>query len=110
MALLPALLATGIVGSAAVGAVAYLDDARRDGSGRLRRALAPAVACLGGFLVPYAVSEQLRWLYFEVLKPQPIAASPREWLAVNLVAGASFAGAFVALVFARRRATTPTGG
>jgi len=105
MSLLEALLAGGLVGGAAVAAVAYLDGARRNvpTRGRLRRALALGGAAIAGFLVPSAASEQLRWLYFEILKPRPVAATPREWLTVNLVTGAAFAGAFVALALVRRR-------
>jgi len=89
MALLEILLGTGLVVGAVVAGLVYLDCVQRGLPAPTR--LAWAFACGGGsfagFLVPHVFSRELQHLYFQVLKPRPIAVTPREWLWVTLATG-----------------------
>ncbi|WP_338726782.1 hypothetical protein [Haladaptatus sp. DJG-WS-42] len=64
-------------------------------NGRLLRAGSVGALSVTGFLVPYVFSTQLQYLYFQILKPRPIAVSPYEWVAVNLTTGLLLAVLFV---------------
>jgi hypothetical protein len=96
------LLGAGLAAGAVASSLVYLDWARR-GMPQASR-LVPALACGGGsfcgFLLPYVFSRELQYLYFQVLKPQPIAVSPREWLSVGLTAGLVIGIVLVSVYFA----------
>ena len=102
VSLLETLLGVGLVTGVLVTGVVYLDSLRRGVSlpARLRRALACGGGSFGGFLVPHVFSQQLQHLYFQVLKSQPIAGSPREWRSVSLTTGLLIAIGLVGLYFA----------
>lgn len=102
MTLLETLLGVGLVTGVLVTGIVYLDSLRRGMSlsTRLRRALACGGGSFGGFLIPHVFSQQLQHLYFQVLKPRPIAGSPREWWSVSLTTGLLIAVGLVALYFA----------
>lgn len=89
MTLLEILLGTGLIVGVGVASLVYLDCLRRGMhlSSRLVRALACGGGAFSSFLIPHIFSEEIRHLYFQVLKPRPIVIHPREWLLVNLTAG-----------------------
>jgi hypothetical protein len=89
VALLEILLGTGLVTGVVVAGPADPDCARRGtpSRGRLVRALGCGGGSFVGFFAPDAFSGQLQRLYFQVLKPRPVAARPREWRDVSLATG-----------------------
>lgn len=89
MTLFEILLGAGLAAGMAVTGLVYLDCMRRglSTSRRLVWALACGGGSLAGFLVPYAFSQNLSYLYFQVLKRRPITVHPREWMAVALTVG-----------------------
>lgn len=105
MTLLEILFGTGFVVGVAVAVLVYLHCVRRGVSltSRLVRALICGGCSFGSFLVPYVFEQELRYLYFQVLKPRPIAVHPREWLLVNLIVGLVTGGVLMALYFAGSR-------
>lgn len=105
MTFLEILLGVGLVAGAIVSALVYLDCVRRGmpPASRLVRALVCGGGSFGGFLLPYVFSRELQYLYFQVLKPQPIAVSPREWLSVSLTTGFVIGIVFVSVYFAGSR-------
>lgn len=105
MTLLEILLGTGLVAGVVVAGFVYLDSMRREIP--LTSCLVRALACGGGsfgsFLVPYVFSQELQYVYFQVLKPRPIAVHPREWLTVSLMTGLGIGVVLVGLYFAWSR-------
>lgn len=86
----------------------YVDTSRRGVSGlrRLLLAVGLGISCLGSFLVPYAYEEQLRYTYFQLIKPRPIAVSPYEWMTVSIVTGLLISVIAVGFYFVGTRYTT----
>ncbi len=105
MPLLEILLGTGLVAGAGIAGLVYLDCVWRGlpFTSRLVRALACGGGGFGSFLVPYVFSQELQYLYFQVLKPRSIAAHPREWLTVSLTTGLVLGVVLVGLYFAGSR-------
>ena len=89
MVLLEILLAGGLFAGVALSAIVYADCLRRGVPTRRRLLRTFSFGAVGftGFLVPYAYSGQLRYVYFHVMKPRPIATSPFEWLGVTVATG-----------------------
>lgn len=77
-----------LVGLLAFGGV-YFDAGRRGlfGAGRLLPAIGVGSSCFGGFLVPYVFGGPVRYAYFQLVKSQPIATTPYEWLVVSVATG-----------------------
>ena len=105
MTFLEILLGTGLVAGVVVAGLVYLDCVRQEIplTSRLVRAFACGGGSFGSFLVPHVFSEELQYLYFQVLKPRPIAVHPREWLTVSLTTGLVIGGVLVGLYFAGSR-------
>ncbi|WP_423744088.1 hypothetical protein V5735_14060 (plasmid) [Haladaptatus sp. SPP-AMP-3] len=105
MAIPKILFSGGLVVGAAVSSIVYVDCARRDITikGRLLQVVGFGGVSFIGFLVPYVFSSQLRYVYFQVIKPRPVAVSPYEWLAVNLATGFLIGVALLLLYFTGSR-------
>jgi len=105
MALLATLIVTGLVTGVVVAALVYHDCVRRGlpVASRLLRAGACGGGTFGGFLVPYVFSQELQYVYFQLLKPRPIAVSPREWPLVSLTTGFVSGVVLIGLYFAASR-------
>lgn len=86
------------VGMVVTGLV-YLDCTRRgpSTSSRIAWALACGSGSVAGFLVSYAFRQELRYLFYQVLKPRPIVVSPYESLLGSLTTGVVIAVVLVAL-------------
>lgn len=99
------LVSAGSLTALVAAAVVHADATRNDLSPPGRRAWTVAVgaASFGGFLVPHLFREQLRYVYFRIVKPRPVATSPYEILAVDLATGVtiSAAAAFLYLLGSR---------
>ena len=67
----------------------YRDAGRRGRSpkGRPSLAVGSAAGCVGAFLLPHASGDELRYVYFGVIKSKTITVSPYEWLAVSVATG-----------------------
>lgn len=111
MSLLAILVTAGIAVGIAVTGFVYVDSRRRGLArpSRLRRALGCGGGSFGAFLVPHVFAGPLQRLYFQVLKPRPLAASPREWQWVSLGTGLLLAGVVLGLYGAGTRARTESG-
>lgn len=105
MTLLEILLGAGLVVGVVVAGLVYLDCVRRGlpMPDRFAWALACGGGSFAGFLVPHVFSRELQYLYFQVLKPRPIAVSPREWLSVSLATGLVVGAVLVGLYLAGSR-------
>ncbi|EFW94157.1 hypothetical protein ZOD2009_03400 [Haladaptatus paucihalophilus DX253] len=105
MAIPEILFIGGLVVGAAVSSIVYLDCARREipVKGRLLQTVVFGALSFVGFLVPHVFSSQLRYVYFQVIKPRPVAVSPYEWLAVNLATGFLIGVALLLLYFTGSR-------
>lgn len=110
MTLLEILFGTGLVVGVIVASFVYRSCSRRKlpVSSRLVRALACGGGCFAGFLVPYVFREELLYLYFQVLKPRPIAVSPYESLVVSLTTGFVLAVVLVVMYFSGVRLRNST--
>lgn len=105
MTLFVVLVGAGLIGGVVVAGLVTRDHVRRGiplASGLLW-GLAWGMGSLGSFLVPYVFSGQLRYMYFQVIRPQPIAGSPQEWLIVSLLTGSLLSSLLVVLYYAGRR-------
>ncbi|WP_458190560.1 hypothetical protein [Haladaptatus sp. NG-WS-4] len=87
----------------------YLDTGRRGLSSAKRLLLATGfgVSCFGGFLVPYAYTDQLQYTYFQIIKPRPVAVSPYEWVTVSIATGLLISAIVGGLYLTGLRYTTP---
>lgn len=105
MTLLEILFGTGLVAGGVVAILVYLDCVRRGMplNSRAVRAIACGGGSFGSFLIPHVFSQELQYLYFQVLKPRPIAVSPREWLSVCLTTGLVIGVLLMGLYFAGSR-------
>ncbi|QOS12676.1 hypothetical protein [Haloferax gibbonsii] len=109
--LLLLLGAACLVAPLCAAAVAFYAG-RRGRPSRLRRRWAVLVGGVSvvGFLVPHLFADSVQYLYFEVLKPRPIAVTPYELLVVNLGTGLVFSvgavGCYVVASEIRRSDTT----
>ena len=92
----------------AFGAV-YHDTGRRGFSSARRLLLATGfgLGCFGGFLVPYVYEDHLRYTYFQLIKPRPIAVSPYEWIAVSIGTGLLISAIVGGLYVVGTRYTAP---
>lgn len=101
MPLLIILIGVGLVIGVVGAVLVYLDSVRRGlpAASCLVRAVACGGGSFGSFLVPHVFSQELQYVYFQVLKPRPIAVSPREWALVSLmigfVSGVVFMGLYI---------------
>ncbi|WP_227134765.1 hypothetical protein [Halorubellus salinus] len=99
MGLLETLLGTGFAAGFAVSATVYLYCPHRGLGfrGRIVRALASGTGVLASFLLPYVFSRQLKYVYFQLVKPQPLATTPGEWRSVTVASGLVIATIFLVL-------------
>jgi hypothetical protein len=83
------LVVSGLLVAPILSRIIYFDTARRSLSSSIRLPLTAlfGISSFGGFLVPYLFDEQLGYLYFQVLKPRPIAVTPTEWLIISISVG-----------------------
>ena len=108
------LTLSGLVGGGLAFVGVYLDARGRHLSTATQLLLATAFGAAGfaGFLVPYVYEQRLSYVYFRVLKPQPIVVSPYEWLVVSIATGVLVGGCVAVLYVAGARPvlSPPDGG
>lgn len=108
MTLLAIVLVCGLVVGVAVSSLVYVDCRRRDVPvyRRWLRTVSVGGGSFASFLVPYAFSTQLGYVYFQLLKPRPVTVSPYEWVAVILATGSMIGMLVVGLYVALTRSRT----
>lgn len=105
MTLFSILFVSGLIAAAVSSGIVSIDSSRRNvpTEERLRRTTAIGIVCFAGFLIPYLFSDQLGYIYFQLIKPQPLVSSPSEWVGVHLTAGFVIAGAIMMSYFVASR-------
>lgn len=83
------LSVSGLLVGLLVFGIVYFDTNRRGvfGVRRLLLAAGFGISSLGSFFVPYIFKSQFQNIYFNLIKPRPITASPYEWVTISIATG-----------------------